>query len=91
MTMAGTDPRLAEVQLGIEVEAFLNSAVGKYLAGRAEEESRAALELLASADPEDAKRIRELQNQHWRAGTVIDWLVEAIRVSAHAEAELMAD
>ncbi|MGH2721613.1 MAG: hypothetical protein ACRDJO_08425 [Actinomycetota bacterium] len=79
------------MQLGIQVEAFLSSPVGKYIAGRAEEESQMALSLLGSVDPEDAKRIRELQNQHWRGSTVIEWLVEAIRVGAHAEAELTAD
>ena len=85
-----SDPRLAEVQLGIEIEAFLHSAVGKYLAGRSEEERETALELLATADPEDAKQIRELQNQYWRASTVMAWLVGAIHVGAHAEAEMMA-
>jgi hypothetical protein len=85
------DPRLAEFQLGIEVEVFLNSGIGKYLAGRAEEEREAALGLLATADPEDDKQIRKLQNQCWRASTVMGWLVEAIEVAAHAEAELTAD
>lgn len=85
------DPRLAEVQLGIEVEAFVHSDVGKYLAGRAEEERETAMGLLATADPEDAKQIRELQNQCWRASTVMGWLVEAIEVAAHAEAELTAE
>ena len=84
-----TDPRLVEVQLGIEIEAFLHGAVGKHLAARAEEEQDAALESLATADPEDAKHIRELQNQHWRASSVMGWLVEAIHAAAHAEAELL--
>ena len=85
------DPRLAEVQLGIEIEAFLHGAVGKYIAGRAEEERETALGLLATADPEDSKHIRELQNQHWRASTVMGWLAEAIQTAAHAEAEMTAE
>ena len=91
MSQGNTDPRLAEVQLGIEVEAFVHSAVGKYIVGRVEEERETALGLLATADPEDAKQIRELQNQHWRATAVMGWLAEAIETAAHAEAEMTAE
>jgi hypothetical protein len=89
--MTQGDPRVAEFQLGIEVEVFLSSGIGKYLAGRAEEEREAALGLLATVDADDAKQIRELQNQCWRASTVMGWLVEAIEVAAHAEAEMTAE
>lgn len=88
---AATDPRFAEVQLGIEAEAFVHSKLGRYLIGRAEDERQRALEALATADPEDAKTIRQLQNQQWRANTVLGWLAEAIETGAHLEAELTAD
>jgi hypothetical protein len=84
----GNDPRLGEVQLGIEIEAFLHGAIGKYIAQRVEAQREIALALLASADPEDPKLIRQLQNQHWRASTVMGWLGEAIEAAAHAEAEM---
>ena len=91
MSQGNNDPRFTEVQLGIEVEAFLNGAVGKYLASRAEDEAQTALELLATVPPDGEAEIRKLQNQHWRASTVMSWLVEAIEVGAHAEAELTAE
>ena len=81
---------MAEVQLGIEAEAFIHSAVGRYLVGRAEDERQRALEALGTVDPEDAKLIRELQNQHWRSNAVSGWLAEAIQDGAHAEAAMTA-
>lgn len=91
MTPGDEDPRYAEVRLGVEIEAFLGSPVGRLISRRAKVLMDVALSLLASADPEDAKGIRELQNQHWRASTVMGWLVEAIREGAHAEADLTAE
>jgi len=91
MTREEMDPRLTEVQLGIEVEAFLNSPVGRHLAQRAEDERERALEALAVSDAEDAKAIRELQTRVWRASSISAWLAAAIEASAHAEAELTAD
>jgi hypothetical protein len=82
------DPRFTDVQLGIDIEAFLNGTVGKYLASRVNEEVDAALCLLATVDPDDAKKIRELQNQHWRASSFKDWLVEAMAAAKYAESEL---
>lgn len=73
------------IDLGAEVVAFLQGPVGIFLVHRAEEEEREALEELARIEPTDAKGIRELQNQVYRANSVVGWLQEAIgdAVAAH--------
>lgn len=76
---------LGEVQFGIEVEAFLNSSLGKYLVQKAETERDAALEKLKVADPDNAKEIRRLQNEVWRAESMQTWLAEAIQTGWNAE------
>ena len=84
--MAGQrDEILAEVSLGVEAEAFLGSAVGKYLVKVAEEEREVALNELKTVDPMDAGRIRELQGKVWRAESVQTWIAEIIQAGWNAE------
>ena len=76
---------LGDITLGIEVEAFLTSDIGKYLVRRAEEELLNATELLTKVDPENPKEIRELQTRIWRANSVQQWMAEAIQSGWNAE------
>ncbi len=78
-----------EVALGLEVEGFLTSTVGRYLITRAEVEVQQAVEKLKTVDPTDAKAIQELQNQVYRAESVQYWLAEALQSGDNANAELI--
>lgn len=79
---------LAEVELGLDVRAFLGTDVGKLIAGRAEHDLVTARLELEAADPEDPKLIRSIQNRIAVARNVITWLEEAIGNGRQAEAVL---
>lgn len=82
-----TDDLNGAIDLGAEVAVFLQGRVGVLLTAKAEAEEREALEALAIVDASDAKAIRELQNQAWRANSFMGWLKEAIEaaVAAHRD------
>jgi hypothetical protein len=48
------------IDLGIQVEAFIESDLGRYLIDRSNAEQKAALEALGGVDPDDPKAIRHL-------------------------------
>ena len=75
-----TNPVLREIDFGMEVEAFLQSDIGRYLAKRAE--------AVKVVDPEDTKSVRGLQNTIKVAESVLYWLAEAIQAGLNAQAEL---
>lgn len=77
-----------KIELADKAIAFLESPLGKHLAHRAEAEERAALEALATVDPEDSARIRALQNDVWRAQSVLQWLGEAINEGVAAQQDI---
>ena len=79
------------VALGIEAEAFLASALGKYLIARAEDEIRFAVAGLCEVSPTNVDEIYRLQNQVWRAESIQHWIAEAIQDGAHAEQVYIAD
>jgi len=88
------NPDSEDVQVavfGAQVEQFLDSDVGKYLTQKAQEDANAALGALAIVDPEDAKRIRALQNDVKIADLVISWLSEAIVRGDVAQQKLRED
>jgi hypothetical protein len=66
------------VQIAEQALAFLQSPVGKHLVARAESEERAALEALANVDPHDPVTIKRLQNEVYRANSIVGWLQEVI-------------
>lgn len=80
--------RLAEVDLGLAVEQFLRSAVGKYLVGRAKHELDDAVERLKLINPYQPRAIQEIQNEIWRADTFEKWLTDAILHGRNAEEQL---
>lgn len=69
---------LAEAMLGRDAEDFLNSDIGRYIVGRAEQEAAEAAELLAKVSPWRRRRIAQLQNEIWRANSVKGWLAEMV-------------
>ncbi len=65
-------------QLGLQVEAFLNSDVGAYLIARSEQESHSLMEKLKKADPSDCVGIIRIQEAIKRSESFKEWLVEAV-------------
>jgi len=80
---------LSEVELGVAVEQFARSTVGKYLIDRSKGEAEDAIERLKTADPDNAKLIRDLQNEIWRAETFEKYLTDAILGGRNAEEQLI--
>lgn len=77
--------------LGMDVEAFLNSAVGRYLQGRAAAEIQEGLQALKTVDPANPNQIREFQNRVYRGEKFLDWLEEAIQEGQNAERMAMQE
>ena len=84
MPLDPEDPVVRTATLGKQVEDFLNTDIGKYLIGRAEEESQQALDKLKVVSPWRRTRIRDLQAQVWRAESFQQWLGNAIVEGQHA-------
>jgi hypothetical protein len=82
------DPTVEVAVFGAQVEQFLDSQIGQYLVKRAQDAANAALEALATANPEDPAGIRKLQNKVVVADLVVSWLSEAILLGDQAEQEL---
>lgn len=79
---------LAEVDLGLEADQFLRSKIGKYIVGRATDQSEAAMEKLKIVDPTDAKAVQSIQNDIWRADTLATWITDLIRGGKNAEDQI---
>ena len=73
------DELAAEAILGDEARRFLDGDLGKYMRGVAEQEIQEAILELEDADPEDKKKIREIQNKIWRARNFTGWLNELVQ------------
>lgn len=78
--MSGEEKQLeGMVGFGAQTEQFLKSDIGRYLLERSKEQVDAAVEELKRVDPEEAKKIRELQNTIARNEGVEQWLGEIIQ------------
>lgn len=87
--MHGTpEENLAEAVLGRDAEEFVKSELGQTLIGMARQEAAEATEKLASVLPWRARRIRELQNEIWRARMFETWLAELIERGRQAKFQL---
>ena len=82
---ASNDLLMAEAVLGRDAAEFLASDVGRYLIGRCEQEIADASESLATVSPWRRNRIKQLQNEIWRAKSVQGWLVELVQQGRQAE------
>lgn len=65
----------AEAIIGKDAEEFIHSDIGQYILGCAEQEIAEAADQLKRVHPWRTRRIRELQNQVWRAESFQSWLV----------------
>ena len=82
---------MAEAVLGRDSAEFLGSELGRYLLGRCEQEIQDAQEKLSVVSPWRRNRIRQLQNEIWRAQSVSGWLAELVSNGRQAEAVLDED
>lgn len=87
MTTGSTEQRelLAKVELGLDAEKFLRSNVGQFLQSRALAEVEDCLIELKTADAENPKVIREIQQRIAVAECMFAWLNEAIGMASSAE------
>ena len=80
------DAELQKVAIGLECQHFItHDRVGQHLIERANVMRINALEQLATADPTNPDRIRELQNQARIPDLFLQWLDEAIAEGENAE------
>lgn len=85
---ATTNPLLQQIDLGFQVEAFLQSDIGRYVTSRAESQVDELVEQLKTASPDDPVQIRSIQTEIKVAETVLYWLAEAIQSGINAQADL---
>lgn len=69
---------LTDQDLSDPCKAFLASPIGKHLLRRTADELRHSREELERVRPHEEKKIRDLQNNIWRARSVITWLDESL-------------
>ena len=78
------------IDMGIQVEAFISSHLGRYLLDRSNAEQKAALEQLGNVDPDDPKAIRRLQFNLQVAAGIQNWLADLAVEARNAEEALRA-
>lgn len=81
-------PILQQIDLGFQVEAFLQSDIGRYLVQRAEAQVEEAVEKLKRCDPENSTQIRAIQHDIQVAEDIQYWLAEAIQSGLNAQQQL---
>ena len=78
------------IDMGIQVEAFINSDLARYLLDRSNTEQKVALEQLGNVDPDDPKAIRRLQFNLQVAAGIQNWLADLVVEARNAEEALRA-
>ena len=78
-----------QIDFGFQVQAFLESEIGKYLIKRAEDEIADACEALKTVCPTDPVAITELQTRVYRAESIQFWLAEAMQTGVNAQIEFI--
>lgn len=63
---------------GKQVEAFMNSDIGRYMVARANEQRISAQSAFLSVDPFDSHAVLEVQNKIIVADSIIGWLADAV-------------
>ena len=81
-------PILQQIDLGFQVEAFLQSDIGRYLVQRAEAQVEESVEKLKRCDPENSTQIRAIQHDIQVAEAIQYWLAEAIQSGLNAQQQL---
>jgi len=72
------DELIAAAEIGDEARKFLESDLGKYVLGVAEQDALLALEKLGEIDPSNIEQIRAAQNEVKLARSFKQWLLEAL-------------
>ena len=78
----------AEADLGEQCKEFVSSDIGRYLIGCARQEVVIASARLATTAPWRRRRIQQLQNEIWRAESLISWLRDLLLSAKSARASL---
>ena len=90
--IAALDPEsrtmFAEAALGRDAQEFFASDIGRYLVGCAQQEYSAAMAKLKRVAWWRRRRIRQLQNEAWRAEQFMVWLRDLIVQGKAAESAL---
>ena len=81
----------AEGLMGRDAEDFIQGDLGQYLIGCAEHEIKIATDALKKVHPWRTRRIRELQNEIWRAESFQSWLSELVIRGRQAVQQLETD
>lgn len=90
--MEGTlEENLAEAILGRDAEDFLKSELGLTLLGFADQERDEALAKLKTVHPWRTRRIRELQNEVYRAESLKEWLFYLVQRGMQAKQQLESE
>jgi hypothetical protein len=83
------DPRISiAVVLGDEAHAFFSSNIGEYVLQCCDEEMHDAKEALAECDPEDSRKVRDLQSKIKIARKAVLWLNDILTAAEAAENNL---
>ena len=68
----------AEAMMGRDAEDFIQSDIGRYIIGCAEQEAQEAMQQLKTVSSWRRRRIIELQNKIYRAESIQSWLAELV-------------
>lgn len=79
-----------KIEMSMEVQAFLQSKVGRMLIQRAEAQRDDAISELCNCDAADADKVRELQFVIRRSESIQFWMAECIQEGIHASEVLQA-
>lgn len=82
---------LAEAMVGRDAEDFIQSDIGQYILGCAEQEANDAMDQLKRVYPWRRRKITELQNKIWRAESMQSWLAELVIAGKQAVQQLDED
>lgn len=78
----------AEAEMGRDAEDFLKSDLGRFIVGRCDQDIADAQEKLSNVSPWRRNRIRQLQNEIWRARSVRQWIAELVIQGREAEKQI---
>lgn len=76
---------IAEADLGVQAREFAESDIGRYIIGCAQQEIADAQEKLERTASWRRRKIQEIQNQAWRARTLLAWIRGLIESGKAAE------
>ena len=74
-----------DIVLAVEAEAFLGSPLGRRIAELAGAEVDRCLMELKTADPDDVKLVRQLQETIRRNETLGTWVIEVLHLGQQAK------